>query len=244
MINQLQSNRFVTTLFKDLNRLRYVALLMTDSPAKFIGNDLTILLDSKQYSRLLEIIGSSENVKSVTLLEKPFSADITINFYDHSSLHLVVITAFVRKGLKYMDEQKVLSTLVINDHGIKVPQSGYNFEYVILQHLLNGVNVGEKYREHFSAYSREERSKIFLHMRGKYAFEINVLDDLYCFEEKTYSTIRKRLNKLKSNSLLRRLIRDVFYLPYFFINLYNSHRIKISFKPQHHAPMKSASSAA
>lgn len=127
MINQLQSNRFVTTLFKDLNRLRYVALLMTDSPAKFIGNDLTILLDSKQYSRLLEIIGSSENVKSVTLLEKPFSADITINFYDHSSLHLVVLTAFVRKGLKYMDEQKVLSTLVINDHGIKVPQSGYNF---------------------------------------------------------------------------------------------------------------------
>lgn len=244
-MNQLHSNQFLTTLFKDLNRLRYVALLIVDTPLKFIGNELTILLDSKQYSRLLEIIGSSENVKSVTLHEKPFSADITINFYDHSSLRLNLLTAFVRKGLKYMDEQTVLSTSVLNQNGIRVPDSGYNFEYVILLHLLNGINVGEKYREHFATYTREERSKIFLHMRNKYAFEINVLDDLYHFEEKTYGVIRERLSKLKSNTLLKKLIRDSFYLPYFVINLYNSHRIKINFKAGHQdTTMKSASSAA
>lgn len=238
------SNQFVKNLFKDLNRLRYAALLMTDSPSRFIGNDLTILLDSRQYSRLLELISSTENVKSVTLLEKPFSADVTINFYDHSSIHLNVLTAFVRKGLRYMDEQKVLSSVVINEDGVKVPQSGYNFEYVVLQHVLNGINVSEKYRKYFATFSREERSNIFLHMRNKYAFEINVLDDLYNFEEKTYEIIRKRLNKLKANSLWRRLFRNIFYVPYFLFNLISSHRIKINFKPTTQPEIKRASSAA
>lgn len=243
MLNR-HRNKFVNDFFQELSRLRYVALRMIAPVHQFNDEELKILLDGKQYTRLLEIISASENIKSVTLLEKPFSADVTINFCDHTSLQLNIITSFVRKGIRFMDEQKVLSTAVTNADGVKVPQPCYNFEYIVLSHLLNGVNVSENYRQHFADYSKEDRTKIFAHMRARYAFEINVLEDLFKFEEKTYNIIKRKLHKLKDNSLLRRFMRDVQYIPYYAINLYSRHRIKITFKPEMHHQLKRASSAA
>jgi hypothetical protein len=243
MLNR-HRNQFVNDFFQELSRLRYVALRMVAPVNQFNDEELKILLDSKQYTRLLEIISSSDNIKSITLLEKPFSADVTINFFDHTSLRINIITSFVRKGIRFMDEQKVLSTSITNADGVKVPQPCYNFEYIVLSHLLNGVNVSENYRQHFADYSKEDRTKIFAHMRERYAFEINVLEDLFRFEEKTYNIIRRKLHKLKENSFFKRFLRDMQYIPYFVINLYSRHRIKITFKSEVHPQMKRASSAA
>lgn len=244
---QMQSNhrnRFVKDLFGQISRLRYAALRIIDPLTDFNEGELKILIDSSQYQAFLGILSTCHNIRTATLLEKPFSSIITINFYDHSSIELDIIKGFVRKGVVFMNAQQVLNSVLVNNDGIKVPLHCFNFEYVILSHLLNGVNVADKYRKFFEKLSREERTKIFQHIRQKYYVVINVLDDLYTFEARTYNQLRTKILKMKQNNPLLKFLRDLQYIPWFFMNLYHRNKIKITFSPSMHTVVAEANNAA
>jgi hypothetical protein len=227
---QTHRNRFVQNLFHEISHLRYAALRFVRPLDEFNENELKILLDRRHYKQFLEIISNSENIISVSLVEKPFSTTLHLNFYDHSKLELNVVSELVRKGIKFMDAKQILSMVLVEKDGVKIPQPSYSFEYVVLSHILNGANVAEEYRDYFRKFSRDERSKIFAHIRSKYFVVINVLDDLYSFDEKTYNQLRSKILKREQNGSLRTFFRSLLYIPWYFINIYHRKNFKITFK--------------
>lgn len=225
-------NIFLKHFFEQISALDYAVLrFVAPTLQDYSEDNLMLLISKKQYKKALEAVGASPQIKSISLIEKPYYGSVHITFNDGFNFELNVITNLVRKGVFIMDENEVLRYAVTNELGIKVASPTYHFEYTLLSHLLNGLSVSDTYKEYFAKYDRETRSRIFGHIRGRYYLEMNVLDDLYEFNQKYYHKIQDKILARKENKLRRRLFRGLNYLPYIFLNLISTHRIKITFNP-------------
>ncbi len=225
-------NIFLKHFFENISTLNYAVLrFVAPTIQEYSDENLMLLISKNHYKKVLEAIGASPQIKSVSLIEKPYYGSAIITFNDGFNFELNVITNLVRKGVFIMDENEVLRYSVTNEIGITVASPTYHFEYTLLSHILNGLSVSDSYKEYFSKYDRETRSRIFGHIRGRYYLEMNVLDDLFEYNKKYYEKIHDKILARKENKLRRRLLRGLNYLPYIFINLMSKHRIKMTFNP-------------
>ncbi len=226
-------NVFLKYFFEKISTLNYAVLRFAATTLhEYNDENIMLLISKSQYKKVLEAVGASPQIKSLSLIEKPYYGCVIITFNDGFVFELNVITNLVRKGIFIMDEKEVLRYAVKNELGIKVASPTYHFEYTLLSHLLNGLSVPDAYKEHFAKYDRETRSRIFGHIRGRYYLEMNVLDDLYDYSHKTHSKILDKILSRKENKLRRRFLRGLNYLPYIFLNLVSKHRIKVTFNPK------------
>ena len=201
-------NIFLKYFFERISPLKYAVLrFVAPTIQDYNDEDMMLLISKSQYKKVLEAIGASPQIKSVTLIEKPYYGRVQITFNDGYNFELNVITNLVRKGVFIMDEVEVLRYAVTNELGIKIASPTYHFEYTLLSHLLNGLSVADSYKEYFAKYDREIRSRIFGHIRGRYYLEMNVLDDLYEFNEKYFNKIHDKILARKENKLRKRLFR-------------------------------------
>ena len=102
---------------------------------------------------------------------------------------------------------------------IKILSPQHLFEYVLLESILKKKNVEEKYREHFNNFGFQERSKIFAHVRSKYNFVINLLDDLYTFKRMHYQKVHAKIWTEKQNKGGRYVFHKINFVFTYLVNM-------------------------
>ncbi len=214
-------HRFINFLLKECSGLNYVLL-------KYIYNDilqmpasekLEILIDKEDYKPLLYVVSSAKEITSIKSKRNVSSQIISIKFSDHSSLDLKIKVDIERNGIVLMSSSEVLKRSIVTTNNIKIPASYHQFEYILLSGLLNKVDVEERFRNYFSNFSFDERSKIFAHICPKYKFILNVLDELYTFSDGNYSKIVEAIKTQKQNKGWRySLHKAVFIYDYLITN--------------------------
>jgi hypothetical protein len=194
-------NKFIHFLIKECSGLNYVLL-------KYIYDDLSelpadekleLLIDKDDYKTLLYVISSSKEIRNLKSKKEVGSQIIKINFTDHSSLVMKIKIELVRKGIVLMNSREVLKHSITNNDKIKIPGHCHQFEYILLSSIYNKKDVEEKFRKYFTGLNFEMRSKIFAHIRPKYNFILNVLDDLYVFSANNYRKIHIAIKSQKAN---------------------------------------------
>lgn len=225
-------SRFISYIFQNATKLRYAHLKnIASSIHEFPPNEvIRILIDKKQVRLFLDIVAKADGIKSLLIVYRPYREILKITFYDNSKIELQLIKGFVHNALACMSAGEVLQQATLNQENIKVPCPQHHFEYIMLSFLLNGKNMEEKYRMHFSDYSIEIRNKIFQHLREKYGFNINTLDDLFDFHKSLLKRIRIRLLAQKSNKKVKRIYRSLLYPFYLITNFFLSKPIQFKFR--------------
>lgn len=223
--------RFIAYFIKHITSLRYVFLkYIADSAGQIAEfSDIDLLIDKKQIYRFLEIIRAGSKINRIHIHQKSFVTYVSIYFEDHGYLELDLITRFDRKGLIFLSSEEVLEKSVMNDEQIRVPSPGHHFEYIMLFYMLNGSNADIKYCNHFSTYSFEQRAVIFAHVREKFDYIINTLDELLVFKNGNYLKTLAKIKAYPENRGLRRLRNKIIYAGDFLKDFFYNHGITITF---------------
>jgi|GEM_PF-3321705 len=193
--------RFINFLLKECSGLNYVLLKYIYDDILQIPSDekLEILMDKEDYKSLLYVISSAREITHIRSKRNVRSQIVNIKFSDHSSLELKIKIDIERKGIVLMNSSSVLRSAIVNKQNIKVPAPYHQFEYILLTGLLNRKDVEEKFRNYFSTFSFDQRSKIFAHLCPKYKFVLNVLDELYLFTNNNYHKVLNTIKGQKQN---------------------------------------------
>lgn len=223
--------RFIAYFIKHISSLRYVFLkyIATSSDEIAENSDIDILIDKRQLYRILEIIRAGSHINQIHIQQKSFVSFVSIHFEDQSYLELDLITSFDRKGIVFLQSKEVLQEARINSDGIKIPALGHHFEYIMLFYLLNNSSADPKYLKHFASYSFEERAAIFAHVRPKYDFIINTLDELLVYQRKYHLKVLEFIQEFPENKGFKKLLHKFNYVGDFFNDLFNNHGIIITF---------------
>ena len=210
----LLRQKFLSFLMKECSGLNYVLLNyinddITDFP---VDEKLEMLIEKGDYRTLLYVISKGKEIIKFKHIKNLSSNGICIKFKDRSSLNLEIKTTIERKGAVLMSTEDVFRYSVRNTQNIKVPAPCHEFEYVLLNALLNKRDVSEKYKAYFSKYSFNVRSKIFAHITPKYHLVINVLDDLYSFQKNNYRKIKAGIKSHRHNKGSRLFFNRLRYI--------------------------------
>jgi hypothetical protein len=194
-------HRFLNFLLKECSGLNYALLkyVYDDILQMPTSEKLEILIDKEDYKSLLYIISSGKGITSIRSKRNVSSQIISIKFSDHSSLDLKIKVDIERNGIVLMNSSEVLRHSVVTKQNIKTPAPYHQFEYILLSGLLNKIDVEERFRNYFSGFSFEERSKIFAYICPKYKFILNVLDELFPFSDDNYRKIAGTIKMQKQN---------------------------------------------
>ncbi|MEO5570061.1 MAG: hypothetical protein ABIT08_02270 [Bacteroidia bacterium] len=194
-------NRFISFLIKECSGLNYVLLnyIYYDLAQIPSHETLEFLIDKDDYKTLLYVISSAKEIKSLKSRKEVGVQIIKIVFADHSSFVMKIKIELSRNGIILMNSREMLKHSLTNNENIKIPAPCYQFENILLSSIFNKKDVDEKFRNYFSNFNFETRSKIFAHIRPKYNFILNVLDDLYAFNDNNYSKIRNTIKSQKQN---------------------------------------------
>jgi hypothetical protein len=193
--------RFINFLLKECSGLNYVLLkYIHDDIVEFASNEkLEILIDKEDYKTLLYVISSAREISRIQSRKNVSTQIINIKFSDHSSLDIKIKIDIERRGIILMNSRAILRSSSINKQNIKVPAPCFQFEYILLSAILNKTDVEDRFRNYFSNFSFETRSKIFAHIRPKYNFILNILDELYTFSDGNYHKIVNTIKAQKQN---------------------------------------------
>lgn len=193
--------RFINFLLKECSGLNYVLLKYVYDDILQIPSDerLEILIEKEDYRSLLYVISSAKEITNIKSKRNVRSQIVNIKFSDHSSIEIKIKIDIERKGIFLMNSRQVLRASIVNKQNIKIPAPCYQFEHILLSGILNGKDVEEKFRNYFSNFNFEERSKIFAHICPKYKFVLNVLDELYLFNKNNFDKIESTIKAQKEN---------------------------------------------
>lgn len=193
--------RFINFLLRECSGLNYVLLkYIHDDIEQFSsGEKLEILIDKEDYKTLLYVISSAREISRIKSEKNVSAQRINIKFSDHSSLDIKIKIDIERRGIVLMKSRDILRSSIINKQNIKLPAPCFQFEYILLSAILNKTDVEERFRSYFSNFSFEIRSKIFAHIRPKYNFILNVLDELYKFSDGNYHKIVSTIKAQRQN---------------------------------------------
>lgn len=195
-------NRFLTFLTQNISGLNYVML-------NYVYDDITqlpqtepleILIDKDDYKALLYVLSTAKEINRLKTKKSLQLQLVHIKFSDHSRLVIKIRVSLERKGIVFMNADEVISSSIVDKENIKLPAAMFQFEYLLLTSVLSKKEVEEKYRKHFSKMNFETRCKIFAHIRPRYNFVLNVLDDLYTFNNNYYRKIKKTIRSDKQNT--------------------------------------------
>ncbi len=193
--------RFINFLLKECSGLNYVLLkYVYDDVIQIPSHEkLEILINKEDYRTLLYVISSAKEITRLKSKRNVHTQIVNLKFSDHSSLELKIKIAIERNGIILMNSHDILKTSIINKQNIKVPAPRFQFEHILLTSVLSKTDVEDRFRNYFSSFSFETRSKIFAHICPKYNFILNVLDELYTFSDSNYYKIVNVIKTQRQN---------------------------------------------
>lgn len=204
---------FLYDLFDHLQTRSYAALkwLNTDAGSVPEDADVDLCIQKSDRRTLLKFLRAHPLTARVKLHRKSFMYNFSVILKDDSFISLDAIWKFKRKSMVMMEARPVLENTSINAYGIKRPAVAHDFAYTWLFYLLNGSDVPEKYRRHFSFFSQTWRNHLNQTCSWVKRTGAHQYSDLYYFNEKNRKLVAQELGRLKANKGISRFMNTLTY---------------------------------
>ncbi len=227
----IQRKAFIRYFFREVTNLRYALLktlqdAMEELPQQ---SDIDMVVHHEDKAGIIDVIRKGPDIAQLHFHRKTYAVYISIYFNDGGYLKMDLIHRFDRKGILFLDPDKIIEEVYETQDGLKFAAHHHNFEYIMLFYLLNGVPVPQRYRDYFAGFTFEERAEIFTHVTSVYKVNINLLDELYETKTRFSKKIVGHVHRLPVNRGFLRMFHKARYAVDVFKDCFYHRGITVTF---------------
>lgn len=203
----------LTDIFSHLHTSNYAALKWIYGAPSTLphASDVDICIEKKYLQSFTHFLSGHPLVSSIRVHKKSFMHNYEIILADNSLISIDTIWQFKRRGLVIMDAASLLSSVMYNEFGIRVPQTEQDLLYIRLFYLLNNADVPEKYLKHYHAYLQSFQKyfdRAFMN-RNKSS---DGVEKLFQFNQQIKNDVIKILKKMPQNKAFHFIKNHLQYL--------------------------------
>lgn len=174
-------------------------------------SDIDLCIDRgsvKEFTRFLQLHPA---VQQLRICRKSFMNNYSICLKDHSFLSVDTIWQFRRRHTVMMDAVPLMESVSFTSSGVKVPSAAQDFTYVWLFYLLNNAAIPEKYRQHFSFYSKQWSKELNEKFEWKEILGIRHYREVFRFDPENRKKVMNILEENHCNRGIKKIKNKLLY---------------------------------
>jgi thymidylate kinase len=205
---------FLRWLLESLSSESYVLLKYILPSIDVLGDssDLDLLVTEEALDRIMLRIEGGPGVERVSRICRHHMRMVRVFFADGGFLQVDLLHRFSRKGIVFLDEQRVLASAHPDAEGWKVPGTTESFEYIMLFYMLNDAEVPLRYQRYFGGLTEAQRAAVLAHVRQHYGLSAQRMDELFVTPGRWKGQVRCVVSGYRPNRLSARIRRTWGYL--------------------------------
>ncbi len=213
---------FLESLAKNSALLKVVFLNHSGAPSKLIADlwSLDLLADRKATQEFIHFCEGHAMVKELRISREFRRTEIIVKFLDTTEMRFILLRGMIRKAFSCLHVDEIRATAFVNEFGMNVAAHEHHFDYIFLSCQFAQISFPDRYKNYFSSFDFDTRTKVFRYIQPRYDLVINTLDELYTPKGSTQLKIMVGLRRDPMNSLFKMILRVVEYGFFKFFRLF------------------------
>jgi len=175
-------------------------------------SDIDMVVLKSDLPQMVEYLKKVNYAEKVKVFRKSYMTSVELFFSDGSFLNIDLIHKFIRKGLNYLDNKKILLTACANQERVMTTNPQFNIEYLMLFFTLNGASIPPKYKQYFDQFSFIQKQQTLSYIKSYYELNINTTDDVFTYNNEIRDQLINTLKKDTRNRGVSRFLNQLKYM--------------------------------
>ena len=192
------------------------------------SSDIDLLITENDAEKLELFLNKHPFISRIVTVKKSFMNTLKLYLNTGELLYLDLIYKLKRKQHILADTSEYLEKTQLSEN-VKILETQFEFEYIVLFYILNGSDVPEKYVSVFNLWNPSLQSKVVEGFTNKYKISCNQISDITTFSESNRNKINSKIKHQPFNRGLKFILNHINYFFDSFIEKIGNRGFIISF---------------